>query len=191
MHVHLVSRLVDDLARKCCSICKIILRSAGDTSQDVARCHRSTTSPCLHAANDISSHCGHRSSSAEHSRSVVDLERVRILRPDFTPARSRVLCNVKICNADGDWHCAEWNPPTVAVTKRKFLEAYSKPISGIYDAVLQELLVQQHLIRYKKKYQYDPVRNLLPNPALLIRFLWNSDMLSFLIKQPIKCQAKT
>ena len=55
------------------------------------------------------------------------------------------------------WATAVWDPPTVAVTKRKFLEGYSKPVSGIYDAVLQELLVQQHLIRYNKKYQYDPV----------------------------------
>jgi hypothetical protein len=59
------------------------------------------------------------------------------------------------------WYCAVWDPPTVAVTKRKFLEAYSKPISGIYDAVLQELLVQQHLIRYQKRYKYDPVRGIL------------------------------
>ena len=42
-------------------------------------------------------------------------------------------------------------------TKRRFLDAYSKPIPGIYDAVIQELLVQQHLIRYNKKYQYNPV----------------------------------
>lgn len=47
--------------------------------------------------------------------------------------------------------------PPVSVTKRNFLEAYPKPVPGIYDAVLQELLVQQHLIRYNTKYQYNPV----------------------------------
>ena len=50
----------------------------------------------------------------------------------------------------------------MSITKRKFLEAYPKPVPGIYDAVLQELLVQQHLIRYNKKYQYNPVRPQLP-----------------------------
>jgi Thylakoid formation protein len=46
----------------------------------------------------------------------------------------------------------------VSETKRKFRESYPKPISGIYDAVVQELLVQQHLIRYNRKYKYNPVR---------------------------------
>lgn len=45
----------------------------------------------------------------------------------------------------------------MAVTKRKFLDTYPKPVPGLYDAVIQELLVQQHLIRYNKKYQYNPV----------------------------------
>lgn len=30
---------------------------------------------------------------------------------------------------------------------------------SIYNTVIQELLVQQHLIRYNKKYQYDEVRS--------------------------------
>lgn len=46
----------------------------------------------------------------------------------------------------------------MAETKRRFRETYPKPVSGIYDAVIQELLVQQHLIRYNKRYQYNPVR---------------------------------
>lgn len=52
---------------------------------------------------------------------------------------------------------APWDPPPVSETKRKFRETYPKPISGIYDAVVQELLVQQHLIRYNKRYSYNPV----------------------------------
>ncbi|CAN1231947.1 Protein THYLAKOID FORMATION1, chloroplastic, partial [Linum perenne] len=37
--------------------------------------------------------------------------------------------------------------PTVAETKLNFLKAYKKPIPSIYNNVLQELIVQQHLIR--------------------------------------------
>ncbi|XP_057792555.1 protein THYLAKOID FORMATION1, chloroplastic-like isoform X2 [Salvia miltiorrhiza] len=49
------------------------------------------------------------------------------------------------------------DPPTVAETKLNFLKAYKRPIPSIYNTVLQELIVQQHLTRYKKSYQYDPV----------------------------------
>uniref|UniRef100_A0ACD5UMR8 Uncharacterized protein n=1 Tax=Avena sativa TaxID=4498 RepID=A0ACD5UMR8_AVESA len=48
-------------------------------------------------------------------------------------------------------------PPTVADTKLNFLKSYKRPIPSIYSTVLQELLVQQHLMRYKSTYQYDPV----------------------------------
>ncbi|CAO1941601.1 unnamed protein product [Urochloa humidicola] len=48
-------------------------------------------------------------------------------------------------------------PPTVAETKLNFLKSYKRPIPSIYSTVLQELLVQQHLMRYKRTYQYDPV----------------------------------
>ncbi|KAJ8748323.1 hypothetical protein K2173_001742 [Erythroxylum novogranatense] len=47
--------------------------------------------------------------------------------------------------------------PTVAETKLDFLKAYKRPIPSIYNTVLQELIVQQHLMRYKRTYQYDPV----------------------------------
>ncbi|CAN4103387.1 unnamed protein product [Withania somnifera] len=47
--------------------------------------------------------------------------------------------------------------PTVADTKMNFLTTYKRPIPTVYNTVLQELIVQQHLIRYKKSYQYDPV----------------------------------
>jgi hypothetical protein len=48
-------------------------------------------------------------------------------------------------------------PPTVAETKMNFLKSYKRPIPSIYTTVLQELLVQQHLMRYKSTYRYDPV----------------------------------
>ncbi|KAF3443823.1 hypothetical protein FNV43_RR13513 [Rhamnella rubrinervis] len=47
--------------------------------------------------------------------------------------------------------------PTVAETKLNFLKAYKRPIPSIYNSVLQELIVQQHLMRYKRTYSYDPV----------------------------------
>ena len=45
----------------------------------------------------------------------------------------------------------------MAETKRAFIEAYPKPISSVYETVVQELLVQQHFIRYKVNYQYNEV----------------------------------
>ena len=48
-------------------------------------------------------------------------------------------------------------PPTVAETKMNFLRSYKRPIPSIYNTVLQELLVQQHLLRYKRTYQYDAI----------------------------------
>lgn len=47
--------------------------------------------------------------------------------------------------------------PTVADTKRDFLEAYKKPIPSIYNNVIQELIVLQHLMRYNTNYKYDAV----------------------------------
>ncbi|XP_068668968.1 protein THYLAKOID FORMATION1, chloroplastic-like [Aristolochia californica] len=47
--------------------------------------------------------------------------------------------------------------PTVSETKMNFLRTYKRPIPSIYNSVLQELMVQQHLMRYKRTYQYDPV----------------------------------
>lgn len=47
--------------------------------------------------------------------------------------------------------------PTVSETKANFLKAYKRPIPSIYNSVLQELIVQQHLMRYKRSYRYDPV----------------------------------
>ncbi|CAI5470946.1 unnamed protein product [Closterium sp. Yama58-4] len=49
------------------------------------------------------------------------------------------------------------DPPVVADTKAAFLKAYPKPIPSIYNTVIQEILVQQHLTRYNRTYKYDPV----------------------------------
>ncbi|KAK1326159.1 hypothetical protein QJS10_CPA01g01107 [Acorus calamus] len=47
--------------------------------------------------------------------------------------------------------------PTVFDTKSSFLKSYKRPIPSVYNTVLQELIVQQHLMRYKSTYQYDAV----------------------------------
>ncbi|XP_059661002.1 protein THYLAKOID FORMATION1, chloroplastic [Cornus florida] len=47
--------------------------------------------------------------------------------------------------------------PAVSETKLNFLKAYKRPIPSIYNTVLQELIVQQHLMRYKRTYRYDAV----------------------------------
>ncbi|CAK9135028.1 unnamed protein product [Ilex paraguariensis] len=39
----------------------------------------------------------------------------------------------------------------------EFPKAYKRPIPRIYNNVLQELIVQQHLMRYKRTYRYDAV----------------------------------
>ncbi|XP_038992460.1 protein THYLAKOID FORMATION1, chloroplastic-like isoform X2 [Hibiscus syriacus] len=55
-------------------------------------------------------------------------------------------------------HCMSTDvPPTVSETKSSFLKAYKRPIPSVYNAVLQELIVLHHLMRYKKTHRYDPV----------------------------------
>ncbi|XP_057455751.1 protein THYLAKOID FORMATION1, chloroplastic-like [Lotus japonicus] len=49
------------------------------------------------------------------------------------------------------------DPPPVSETKLNFLKEYKRPIPSIYNTVLQELIVQQHLMRFKRSYRYDPV----------------------------------
>ncbi|KAI8472366.1 MAG: photosystem II biogenesis protein Psp29 [Monoraphidium minutum] len=48
-------------------------------------------------------------------------------------------------------------PPTVADTRRAFLEGYRKPIPAMFNVVVQELLVQQHFMRYSVAYKYNEV----------------------------------
>ena len=47
--------------------------------------------------------------------------------------------------------------PTVSETKRAFLENNPKPLPGLYTPIVNELLVQQHLIVFNKRYTHDPV----------------------------------
>jgi hypothetical protein len=56
---------------------------------------------------------------------------------------------------------ASFAPPPVSTTKVAFLGHYSKPVPSIYNVVVQELLVQQHFMRYATNYEYNEVRLLL------------------------------
>lgn len=49
------------------------------------------------------------------------------------------------------------SPPTVADAKAKFVDAFKKPLPAIYSTIVQELLVQQHLFRWNRQYQYSEV----------------------------------
>lgn len=49
------------------------------------------------------------------------------------------------------------NAVTVSDTKKKFLDAYAKPIPALYSTIIQELLVQAHLIKFGAKFEYDKV----------------------------------
>ena len=54
--------------------------------------------------------------------------------------------------------CGE-GPPTLADTKRKFLEMWKFPVPAIYNGVLQELLASQHFVRFSVNYVYSPARS--------------------------------
>ncbi|KZV52200.1 hypothetical protein F511_07155 [Dorcoceras hygrometricum] len=85
--------------------------------------------------------CFRASSSSSTSRMVVRCMSTTTGRASETLSGNSLLSDV----------------PTVSETKLNFLKAYKRPIPSIYNTVLQELIVQQHLMRYKKSYRYDPV----------------------------------
>lgn len=49
------------------------------------------------------------------------------------------------------------NQVTVSDTKKLFLELYPTPIAALYNTILQELLVQHHLICFGSKFAYDKI----------------------------------
>ncbi|XP_042420205.1 protein THYLAKOID FORMATION1, chloroplastic-like [Zingiber officinale] len=101
----------------------------------------SFSSPCRHASERRPSFAGVCSSSVTSLRGV---------RFEVRKISTRMVVR---CVAAA----ASYVPPTVSETKLNFLKAYKRPIPSIYNNVLQELLVQQHLMRYKTTYQYDAV----------------------------------
>ena len=49
------------------------------------------------------------------------------------------------------------NVPTVSDTKRAFYAAHANPISSIYRRVVEELLVEMHLLSVNSTFAYDPI----------------------------------
>lgn len=49
------------------------------------------------------------------------------------------------------------NVPTVSDTKRAFYAAHAHPISSIYRRVVEELLVEMHLLSVNSTFAYDPI----------------------------------
>jgi photosystem II biogenesis protein Psp29 len=49
------------------------------------------------------------------------------------------------------------NPRTVSDTKRSFYAVHTRPINSIYRRVVEELLVEIHLLRVNADFVYDPV----------------------------------
>ncbi|CAA3017507.1 THYLAKOID FORMATION1, chloroplastic [Olea europaea subsp. europaea] len=100
------------------------------------------------------------------SQSKFPIASVRNLASNFDAFKfrstilSRDSCNLRVSTSSPMViHCMSTSTdlPTVSETKLNFLKAYKKPVPSIYNSVLQELIVQQHLMRYKSTYRYDPV----------------------------------
>jgi photosystem II biogenesis protein Psp29 len=49
------------------------------------------------------------------------------------------------------------NPLTVSDTKRSFYSLHTRPINSIYRRVIEELLVEIHLLKVNEDFRYDPV----------------------------------
>lgn len=52
---------------------------------------------------------------------------------------------------------AAHSPPAVSDAKMRFMQAFKRPLPGLYSTIVQELLVQQHLFRWTKSYAYSEV----------------------------------
>ena len=50
--------------------------------------------------------------------------------------------------------------PTVSDTKAAFMKNYSKPIPAMFNNIIQELLVSQHLYQVNVKYEYSEIASL-------------------------------
>ncbi|KAL8145642.1 protein THYLAKOID FORMATION1, chloroplastic-like [Apium graveolens] len=88
------------------------------------------------------------SASSPSLISNFDASRVRLVHVSHSFNSSRLVVRCSSSSTD---------VPTVSETKANFLQAYKRPIPSIYNTVLQELIVQQHLTRYKRTHRYDAV----------------------------------
>ncbi|NEO32028.1 MAG: photosystem II biogenesis protein Psp29 [Symploca sp. SIO3C6] len=49
------------------------------------------------------------------------------------------------------------NPPTVSDTKRGFYSHHTRPVNSIYRRVVEELMVEMHLLSVNTDFRYDPI----------------------------------
>ncbi|MED6154927.1 Protein THYLAKOID FORMATION 1, chloroplastic [Stylosanthes scabra] len=110
----------------------------------------SSFTQCCERKATVSSSSTHRfftsSSSELFSLRTFFSNHYGVVRASSSSSKMVVQCMSSVTDA-----------PTVSETKLNFLKAYKRPIPSIYNTVLQELIVQQHLMRYKRSYRYDPV----------------------------------
>lgn len=83
---------------------------------------------------------------------TIELLQARFSLMDEAPMQGAQLSTFtllsRVYHIDPSLLFAGFAPPPVSDTKASFLAHYSRPIPAIYNVVLQELLVQQHFIRY-------------------------------------------
>ncbi|RWR93592.1 protein THYLAKOID FORMATION1, chloroplastic [Cinnamomum micranthum f. kanehirae] len=99
-------------------------------------------------------------SSNSSSRMVISAVTEIVYLHDIAKKEEIIFQNVLIPSPPQPFECTLAqleDVPTVSETKLNFLKSYKRPVPSIYNSVLQELIVQQHLMRYKKTYQYDAV----------------------------------
>ena len=98
-------------------------------------------------------------SANEVSESKITTERAHSSSRAYEPISiSRAHLDYTASLSDDDsLPVAVYIPPTVSDTKQAFYENFKKPVPPVYNTVIQELLVQQHLLRYNSTYQYDEV----------------------------------
>ena len=82
--------------------------------------------------------------------------RVRPLAPHATP----LLRRTKSSDPPRPPPLLTQTAVTVADTKRKFVESYPFPIPSIWSVAVNELLVNQHFVRYSTKYSYSKLSSL-------------------------------
>mmetsp|Transcript_31597 Transcript_31597/g.80975 ORF Transcript_31597/g.80975 Transcript_31597/m.80975 type:complete len:295 (-) Transcript_31597:269-1153(-) len=109
---------------------------------------------CSSAAAPRQSRVGAKAAAPRaHLSLAAPLNRAALLRVAAAPKAARRSVSVSAAATV----MAATKVPTVADTKRAFIEAYPKPMSALYNTVVQEFLVQHHLMRYQSMYEYDPI----------------------------------
>ncbi|KAG0564928.1 hypothetical protein KC19_8G150400 [Ceratodon purpureus] len=121
----------------------------------------STVAPCcVKAAVSFNAGAADKARSVRWQVGACPLEQLRCVGVAKSGSSVPVVSKrrgVVACAAAAAPAATSTDVPTVSDTKGAFIKSYRKPIPSIYSTVIQELLVQQHLMRYNSTYTYDPV----------------------------------